>query len=55
MDATADRGFRWVQKDQLWRLHWSDRNARWRPYELCGPIRDVLRLLDEDPGHWCWG
>lgn len=29
--------FRWVQTGGLWRLYRSDRNARWRPYELRAP------------------
>jgi hypothetical protein len=48
---------RYVAKDGVWTLYWSDRNERWHRYELASSTSEVLLLLDEidrDPTGIFW-
>lgn len=50
--------FRYVAKDKLWTLYWSDRNGKWHLYEGVRPSPTIDRLLAEvnrDPTGIFWG
>lgn len=49
---------RYTATSGAWTLYWSDRNGRWRRYDLIEPTPDVRVLLDEvdrDPTGIFWG
>jgi hypothetical protein len=49
---------RYDRGDGRWRLHWSDRNGRWHPYDMSEPtahVRELLTEIDADPTGIFWG